>query len=133
MQCASLRVPPVEHTTQLEVGDVLRGGMYPLRVVECHIVPHLLLPECATQPMRPSCILRPPSVNLRLAVREQRRRVKHNRGVHGLEFLPGRNLNWQQHLRGKIRINTHFSTTGSTHPQVVEFNKRARYTHGIVG
>ena len=74
MQCATPRtVPPVELTTQLEVGDVLRGHMYPFRVVERPVVPHLLLPECATLPIRLSCILRPPRVNLLLAGRDQRK------------------------------------------------------------
>ena len=109
-------VPPVEQTIQLKVGEVLRGRMCPLRVVERHVVPHLLLPECATQPLRQSCILRPPSVTLRLGVREYRRRVKHNKVVHGPALLRGRNFSRQQHLRVEIRLNTDFSMTGSTHP-----------------
>ena len=49
-----------------------------------------------------------------------------------LALLPARSLSRQQHLRVEIRLNTQFSMTGSTHPRPVEFEERARNTHGIV-
>ena len=80
---------PVEQTSQLYVGDMLRDRMHPWRVVKRHVVPRLLIPVCATQPKLPSCILRLTRANLRLAGRDKRKRVKHNKGLHGLALLPG--------------------------------------------
>jgi hypothetical protein len=59
--------------------------------------------------------------------------VKHNKKVNVLAVLPGRNLSRQQHHRVEIRINTHFSMTGFTHPEAVRFDQWARNTYAIFG
>ena len=43
--CFNAYLQPVEQTTQLYVGDVLRDHVYPLREVECHVEPSLISPE----------------------------------------------------------------------------------------